>query len=135
MTTQRDPMAVEQRENSFALPRWPWLLVPAVLLFAAALVLQIWLPGYHQRAAIRVIEEARGRVVIEPGGPKRLRDRIGDERMAPLFDRVVEVNLDGREFNDLWMPVLSPITRLRRINLSGTQVTDAGLVHLWRAHE
>src|SRR5258708_2241571 len=134
MTTHRDPMAAEQHESSFALSRWPWLFVPAILLLAAALVVQIWLPGHQQRAAIRAIEQARGRVVIEPGGPQWLRDRIGDARMAPLFDSVVEINLDGREFNDLWMPLVSPITRLPPITLTGTQLTDARLPPLSRPH-
>src|SRR6516164_9285873 len=98
MTTPGDPSA----ERVFTLPRWPWLLVPAILLFVAALGIQVWLRGHQQRAAVRTVKEARGRVVIEPGGPQWLRKQIGDERMALLFDNVVEVDLDGSDFNDLW---------------------------------
>jgi hypothetical protein len=87
-------------------------------------------PFYRQQAALREIERVHGSVLeTRPGGPKWLRERLGDKRMT-LFDEVVNVNLGGTNATDGTLAHVSCLTKLEHCSFGGTTVSDAGLVHL-----
>lgn len=43
---------------------------------------------------------------------------------------LTELHLDGRSFTDLALRAISPLTRLRVLDLFGARISDAGCVHL-----
>ena len=49
------------------------------------------------------------------------------DALAPLADRLHELNLRGTAFDDATSPRLAPLTELRRLHLEGTKITDDGL--------
>lgn len=109
------------------------------------------LPALEQAAArhardrllLAEIKRLRGKAVVENFGPDWLRSLTGDEALA-VFARLVEIYLNERSdghkppeprkladrVTDDWLKRLAGQDRLRRLELSGTAVTSAGLVHL-----
>src|SRR5688572_3307689 len=81
------------------LPRPLWIFLATVVVIVAAVGLRIGLPIYHQHLAIREIERLGGTVELTEGGPRWLRDRVGDQWMTP-FDDVEGVILSGTQVTD-----------------------------------
>lgn len=95
------------------------------------------------RKLIAEVKRLRGSVVTEVVAPKWLREIAGDEGL-PVFQRIVEIDLnentDGHatpkarplseRVTDDWLKNLAGQDLLRRLQLSGTAVTSAGLVYL-----
>ena len=89
------------------------------------------------------IKRLKGKAVIEIVAPDWLRSIAGDESL-PVLGRIVELDLnentDGHatpapkklsdRVTDDWLKLLAGQDLLRRLELSGTAVTSAGLVHL-----
>lgn len=95
------------------------------------------------RLLLAEIKRLGGKATLEGFAPKWLRSITGDEGL-PLFSRIVEIELNERtdghkdpepkklsdRVTDDWLKQLAGQRELRRLELSGTAVTSAGLVHL-----
>jgi sugar lactone lactonase YvrE len=89
------------------------------------------------------IKRLAGTATIEVDAPVWLREIAGDEAL-PVFGRIVEIVLNERSdghkepvpkklsdrVTDDWLKRLDGQDQLRRLEVSGTAVTSAGLVHL-----
>lgn len=103
----------------------------------------------HQRDRVLLAEIKRlgGTALTEVSAPTWLRSITGDEGLT-LFARPVEIQLNERSdghktpvpkkladrVTDDWLKNLADQDQLRRLELSGTAVTSAGLVHLRNLH-
>ncbi len=97
----------------------------------------------HDGALLAEIKRLSGKATLEVTAPDWLRSIVGDE-MLSSFGRIVEIELNERtdghkeptpkpltdRVHDDWLKRLADQTDLRRLELSGTAVTSAGLVHL-----
>ena len=102
--------------------------------FVATLVvvgLTVWVPYQRTQSVIREFERMGGEVVTEPGGPKWLREWIGNERMK-MFGKVVSLRLNRKLVSDAGLEHLKRLTNLRYLMLNQTRVGNAGLKHLKR---
>jgi sugar lactone lactonase YvrE len=95
------------------------------------------------RLLLAEIRRLGGKATTENTGPVWLRSITGD-RALPVFERIVEIELNERSdghkapvpkklsdrVTDDWLKRLAGQDRLRRLELSGTAVTSAGLAHL-----
>ncbi|MBI5759754.1 MAG: SMP-30/gluconolactonase/LRE family protein [Planctomycetales bacterium] len=110
-----------------------------------------FLPRWEQAAArhardrllLAEIKRLGGKATLEVAAPDWLRSIVGDEGLTS-FGRIVEIELNERtdghkeptpkkltdRVHDDWLKLLADQTDLRRLELSGTAVTSAGLVHL-----
>jgi hypothetical protein len=112
-----------------------WYALACLALFGCG---SAWVPlaqrAAGQRAAVRAIEDLGGDITYdfellgnaEPPGPRWLRAWIGDD----YFRRVTSVAFWDPHTTDEHLRILTTLNRVRRVYLDGTQVTDAGLVHL-----
>lgn len=89
------------------------------------------------------VKRLGGKATIEVIAPDWLREIAGDDGLA-VFGRIVEVNLNERtdghkepeakplaqRVNDQTLELLVGQDELRRLEISGTAVTSAGLIHL-----
>jgi sugar lactone lactonase YvrE len=97
----------------------------------------------QDQAILNEVKRLRGKPVIEVSAPDWLRAYAGDDALA-VFVRIVELDLNERtdghkapdpkklsdRVNDETLKLLADQRDLRRLELSGTAVTSAGLVHL-----
>ncbi len=97
----------------------------------------------HDRILLAEIKRLGGKAITEIVAPDWLRAIAGDEAL-PVFGRIVEIELnensDGHKIpapkklsdrvTDDWLKRLAGQDHLRRLELSGTAITSAGLVHL-----
>lgn len=95
------------------------------------------------RALLPEVERLGGKATLEVAAPDWLRAITGDEALA-VFGRIVELNLNERtdghkepepksladRVTDDWLQNVADQDALRRLELSGTAVTSAGLAHL-----
>lgn len=95
------------------------------------------------RALVAEVKRLNGRALFEVVAPEWLRAIAGDESLT-VFARIVELNLNERtdghqapdakpltdRVHDETLRLLVGQDALRRLELSGTAVTSAGLVHL-----
>lgn len=95
------------------------------------------------RPLLAEVKRLKGIPTLEITAPDWLRSIAGDEALA-VFGRIVELNLNERtdghkepeakpltsRVHDETLKLLAGQTDLRRLELSGTAVTSAGLVHL-----
>jgi len=95
----------------------------------AAVAVPPAIPLYRQYVAIRDIERLDGWIGAREGGPKWLRDRIGDEPMK-AFDRVQAVRLGGAKVDNDVLARMAALGGLKWLSLDKTGVTDEGLAHL-----
>jgi len=124
-----DPIAPGPSRFSIRLPRPLWIALVTAVLIVGAVSLRFGLPIYRQQLALRAIERAGGVEKTRPGGPKWLRNLIGEDLMMP-FDDVVEVRLGHKWATDVTLAQLGCLTRLEYLDLDDTAVTDAGVAHL-----
>jgi len=112
-------------------------------------LLPAWNAAATRHASDRVllaeVKRLGGKATLETGAPDWLRAAVGDDALAS-FARIVEIDLNERtdghkvptpktlsdRVTDEWLQRLADQTELRRLELSGTAVTSAGLVHLKR---
>lgn len=97
----------------------------------------------QDRALLAEIKRLGGKATLEVVAPDWLRSIAGDEGL-PVFSRIVEIELNERtdghkdpepkklsdRVTDDWLKLLAGQDRLRRLEVSGTAVTSAGLAHL-----
>jgi len=97
----------------------------------------------RDRALLAEIKRLGGKATLEIDAPTWLRSIASDESL-PAFGRIVEIELNERtdghkdpepkklsdRVTDDWLKNLSSQDQLRRLELSGTAVTSAGLPHL-----
>src|SRR5262245_8096366 len=91
-TEDANPTPFASRRFSIRLPRPLWIGLATILLIVVAVGLHIGVPIYREQVAIREIERLGGYVQTEQGGPKWVRECIGDQRMK-LFDRAIFVDV------------------------------------------
>jgi cephalosporin-C deacetylase-like acetyl esterase len=97
----------------------------------------------RDRSLLAEIKRLGGKAIIEVQAPAWLREIAGDKAL-PAFGRIVEIDLNERSdghaapipkkladrVTDGWLAKIENQSALRRLELSGTAVTSAGLVHL-----
>ncbi len=97
----------------------------------------------RDRGLLAEVKRLGGKATVEVAAPEWLRAYAGDDALA-VFGRVVEVELNERtdghkppepkplseRVTDDWLRNLAGQEDLRRLELSGTAVTSAGLAHL-----
>jgi len=97
----------------------------------------------HDRLLIAEIKRLGGKATVQVQGPNWLRAIVGDEAMV-AFAHIVEIDLNERtdghkppvqkplenRVTDDWLKKLDEQEDLRRLELSGTAVTSAGMRHL-----
>ena len=97
----------------------------------------------HDRILLAEVKRLNGKVTLEVTAPDWLRSIVGDDGLSS-FGRIVEIELNERtdghkeptpkpltdRVHDDWLRRLADQTDLRRLELSGTAVTSAGLIHL-----
>ncbi len=98
---------------------------------------------HQDRALLAEIKRLGGKVTLEVVAPDWLRSLASDEGL-PVFNRIVEIELNERtdghkdpepkklsdRVTDDWLKQLAGQDLLRRLEVSGTAVTSAGLIHL-----
>ena len=122
-------LLADQGEVRSVLRRWLWFYLATAVILVVSFGVHFGLPVYRQK---QVLDEDRrtGRVGrCAEGGPKWLREKIGNERMKG-FDEIRAVSVDGKEFTDATLARLTILRSLRWLSLANTQITDAGLAHL-----
>jgi hypothetical protein len=110
-------------------------------------LLPLWEKSVAQHARDRVllaeIKRLGGKAVSEVHAPMWLREIVGDDDL-PAFARLVEIDLNERtdghkdpvpkklsdRVTDDWLAKITDQTELRHLQVSGTAVTSAGLIHL-----
>ena len=97
----------------------------------------------QDRTLLAEIKRLGGKAIMEVQAPDWLRSYVGDEGLQ-AFGRIVELDMNERtdghkeptpkkltdRVTDDWLKNLAEQTELRRLELSGTAITSAGLVHL-----
>ena len=97
----------------------------------------------QDRPLLAEVKRLRGKATLDIGAPTWLRSIAGDDELA-VFGRIAELDLNERtdghkapqakplkdRVHDDWLKLLVGQDQLRRIEVSGTAVTSAGLVHL-----
>lgn len=97
----------------------------------------------RDRTLLAEIKRLNGKATLEVVAPEWLRSIASDEGL-PVFGRIVEIELNERtdghkepepkklsdRVTDDWLKQLAGQDQLRRLELSGTAVTSAGLIHL-----
>jgi len=97
----------------------------------------------RDRTLLAEVKRLGGKATIDIAAPDWLRSIAGDDAL-PVFGRIVELDLNERtdghkepeakpltqRVHDETLKLLAGQTDLRRLELSGTAVTSAGLVHL-----
>ncbi len=97
----------------------------------------------RDRALLAEVKRLGGKATLEVAAPDWLRSIVGDDGLTS-FGRIVELELNERtdghkepipkplsdRVTDDWLKRLADQPDLRRLELSGTAVTSAGLVHL-----
>src|ERR1019366_6938090 len=97
----------------------------------------------HDRLLLAEIKRLGGKAILEVNAPDWLCEIVGDEPLQ-AFGRIVEIDLNERtdghkeptpkkladRVTDDWLTKIADQTELRRLELSGTAVASAGLVHL-----
>src|SRR5262245_21932666 len=121
----------EHSGHSFltGLPRPVWIAAATTVLFAGATALGIGVPSWRQHTAIREVSQAGGHVETAQGGPRWLRDQLGDANMR-VFDEVITVDLGTTDASDATLHQVGSLTRVKELSLYATKVTDAGLEQL-----
>lgn len=89
----------------------------------------VWLPWHREQAVIRQIERWGGHVATEACVPSWCEFFLG-ESPAQIFQRVVEVHLIGGEIQNDDLRILQSLRRLDVLDVSSTEIDDAGCARL-----
>lgn len=101
----------------------------------------------HDQNLLAEIKRLGGKATSEIRAPEWLRSITGEEALA-VFGRLMEIELNERtdghkepvpkkhtdRVTDDWLRLLAGQDQLRRLELSGTAITSAGLIHLKELH-
>src|SRR5262245_47605707 len=106
-----------------------------LLLIGGGVFAWVWSMGEHQKRALKAANEMGAIVQVQdtiPGKPVTVTFRKGTlspEQVARLHDiaNLTTVNLIDTQVGDEAAPALAQLSGLRSLDLSGTQITDAGL--------
>jgi hypothetical protein len=112
----------------FSIPRPGWVGFLAFVLVLVAVGLNIGAPIYRERVALQALRPLvlRGGLQFHQTGPRWLRQWAGERRME-VFDKVESITLQGPLVNDDTLLNLRGLSRLQKVVLMETQVTDVGL--------
>jgi Leucine-rich repeat (LRR) protein len=115
--------------------RWLQISLRAVLVLVTLLCvgLSLWVgPAERQRRAVAAIDKFGGSVRYgELAAGERFPVTFLRRWLSPdYFDEVEEVDLTGTQVTDAGLAHLQGLTGLQGLWLINTQVTDAGLAHL-----
>ncbi|MCE9533830.1 MAG: SMP-30/gluconolactonase/LRE family protein [Planctomycetes bacterium] len=97
----------------------------------------------HNRVLLAEVKRIGGKATLDIAAPDWLRSIVGDQALA-VFGRITELDMNERtdghkeptpkkltdRVTDDWLKRIADQTDLRRLELSGTAVTSAGLIHL-----
>lgn len=123
------PTNIDQSSPQKSRRRYGWWLVFALVVLLFAIALPVVIQYQRQSSLIKSIEQAGGLVKTVPDGPQWLRKMLGKERMR-RFESVVGIIVAAPDIDDDWLKNIADFTKLERLDLSDTQVTDAGLAQL-----
>jgi hypothetical protein len=123
------PLLADQGEFAKRMRRWVWFYLAAAVILAVSFGVHYGLPVYRQQQVLDEVARLQGWAGAREGGPKWLREKLGNERMKG-FDEIRAVNLDGKEVTDSTLSRLAEIRSLRWLSVNRTQITDAGLAQL-----
>jgi hypothetical protein len=131
MSRMMIPGSVPPKTRRFAIrpPQGRWFFASAVVLIIISVGIWFGLPVYRQQSVVSDLKRLGGTFQTIPGGPRSLRDWIGNERMMG-FDTIEFVHLTDTRVTDADVAGLGRIMSLRGVFLGNTPVTDAGLAHL-----
>lgn len=115
--------------NPIRLPSPGCLLSVAMLVIAAGVGLWI-LKWRHQSAQVEFFEHVARDVETTPSLPAWMYDYVVPEDESDNFRTITRIDLRGSSVTDAGLVHLSGFTELRDLRLRSTQVTDAGLRHL-----
>ncbi len=136
-------------------PKLRWYQYRLWHLFLVTLIFALWLgwichKANQQRRAVDAIEDSGGRVFYDyqvdandvympdaqPPGPAWFRSLVGIDFLADVVECTANADpfapgITRPQLADGWVEQhVTPLTRLNRLTLSSTGVTDTGLVHL-----
>src|SRR5579872_6105606 len=86
--------------------------------------------GYTNRAAVDEIRLIRGHYETLKRGPNWLRECIGDDWMLAVDDEINSIDLSGTAITDAGLVHISRLPKLQELHLDGTHIGDSGLAHL-----
>jgi len=115
--------------NKSRLPRTVTLVLIAVVLLIGGGALMVWLPYHRERQVIVEIERLGGQTGTVIVRPFWIPDAV-DDRYLAAFERVSFVDLSGTQVSDAGLEQLRGLMNLRQLDLDDTQITGAGLKHL-----
>jgi hypothetical protein len=117
-------------ERPRLVPRPGWLCLVAFVLILVAVGLNVSVPVYRERAALRVLRPfVYGDLQTRQTGPRWLRRWAGESRMNVL-DKVEGITLRGPLVDDDILLNLHNLSHLQKVCLVNTSVTDVGLQRL-----
>jgi len=129
-----DPVAQKPVRFSLRLPHWGWCLLSIVVFSGGGVCTSAWWPYHREQQAVRVIVERGGHVQVKRVCPQWLVWLLGEERVGELeidlFDRAVQVDLDGSQVTDDDLVQIGGLASLEVLDLNRTKVTDAGIARL-----
>lgn len=123
------PTNIDQSSPKKGRRRYGWWMVFALVVLLFAVGLPVVIQYQRQNSLIKSIEQAGGLVKTMPDGPQWMRSLLGRERMR-RFDSVAGIIVVDPLIDDNWLRNISNFTKLERLDLSETQITDAGLAQL-----
>lgn len=107
-----------------------WMAVLCVVLGVTVAGVVMTMSYYREQRAVRYVEAVGGQTTgILPGGPDWVYRLMGRDAVD-VFDRVSIVNLSGTGISDAGLLQLYRLTKLDTLHLDDTGITDAGLAHL-----
>jgi hypothetical protein len=128
-----NPVSAEPTQSRFRPPHCGWFLLVTVALAIGNVSVSVWLPWRREQQVIPKIEGWGGVIGTKPlGGPQWLRQLVGEHRMRgfKIFDRIDSVDLSGSEITDAEIIHLTGLTELDWLSLADTAVTDIGMAYL-----
>jgi ribose/xylose/arabinose/galactoside ABC-type transport system permease subunit len=99
-------------------------------------------PAYRAHAAASLVNSLGGKITGESGGETRVDfsgAKLGDAQLKQVIDRlrpipnVTELSLAHTQVTDQGLPYIKPLTTLRKIDLTGTNVSRSGKTVLQRS--
>jgi Leucine Rich repeat len=151
MPTTESPASIPVTDKPPCHRRWIPLslrmFVVMLVLVGVGSTLWIGVPAYRQEVAVREIQEIGGYVTFEDTRPSWMRSLTGEWIVAQLYGEesrfdsssmkyvaaiptVDKLDLCGTDVTDAGLPQLRHLTGLRELDLSRLDITDAGIATL-----